>query len=64
MARRTRSGGRPEESEVQDLLTFEQLELAPEEVVVADDVPRVVPGNIDDILTQIEDSINEQLTVD
>ena len=52
MARRTRSGGRPEESPSS---RFEQLvELAPEEVVAADDVPRVVPGSIDDILTQIE----------
>ena len=47
MARRTRSGGQPEASEVEDLLTFEQLELAPEEVVVVvEEVPRVVPAVI------------------
>ena len=59
VASRTRSGSRLEMTEVGDLLSFEQLELAP-----GDEVPRVVPGSIDDILSQIEDSINEQLTVE
>ena len=56
VASRTRSGKQPETTEVGDLLSFEQLELAQGEVLP------VVPGSADDMFAQMEEAMIGNVT--